>query len=266
MCYEHLLTMQQRNAELRLKGASLGDIQGPPRLLDLPSNASLFHSKRRYLRTSQAYYWLPSATPHRKRWFWTHLVEQSGSSLCFLLAGSLINAVTDQYESNTVRFLPPDSQFMKYFFLQRYAYLCHANYSGSRAHDRTKPERHPKNKASLPPAHFWLALSVRRSCCCLLRMHRKSIHVVNISRRLKLYHSYLLQEHCWTLKGSYHQCSYARLVCRRQHPRHADFPTEASTRLYLGKNQHHRDSFGCVWLLFWCSCTMIIWIRRMNAH
>lgn len=42
--------MQQWNAELPLKeGAGLRDIQGPPRLLDLPSNASLFHSKRRYL-------------------------------------------------------------------------------------------------------------------------------------------------------------------------------------------------------------------------
>jgi len=45
------------NAELRLKeGASLRDIRGPPRLLVLPSNASFFHSKRRYLRTSQAHY------------------------------------------------------------------------------------------------------------------------------------------------------------------------------------------------------------------
>ena len=97
------------------------------------------------------------------------------------------------------------------------------------------PNSTQKTKLVYSPAHFWLALSVRRSCCCLLRMHRKSIRVVNISRRLKLCHSYLLQEHCWTLKGSYHQCSYARLVCRRQHPRHADFPTEARPGYTSGK-------------------------------
>ena len=149
-----------------------------------------------------------------------------------------MNGMTDHCESNTLRSLPPDSQFMKYFFLKCYAYLCHTNHSGSRAHDLTGLERHSKKQSRSTRRlifdwHFQCGVHV---AACLERIVSQFIF-----RRLKLCYSYPLQEHCQTLKESYHQCSYTRLVYHRQHPRHS-----ASTRLYLGKNQHHRDSFGSV--------------------
>ena len=50
------------------------------------------------------------------------------------------------------------------------------------------PNGTPKNKASLLAASFLTGIFGAAFMLLLLRMHRKSIHVVNISRRLKLCH------------------------------------------------------------------------------
>ena len=115
-----------------------------------------------------------------------------------------------------------------------------------------------KTKLVYSPPHFWLALSVRHSCCCLLGMHRKSIHLPTAKTLLLISITGTLPDTQRKLPPMLLHSSRLPSATPSAFCKHQAISREksASSRLFR----------LCVWLLFRCGCTMIIWIRWMNVH
>jgi len=87
------------------------------------------------------------------------------------------------------------------------------------SHDWSRSQRHPKEQGRvassiIPHWHIWC-----------------SLHALASLERLKYRRPF---------EESHRQCVDHGSLLRRQYSWHADFPGQASSRLYLGKDQHHR--------------------------